>query len=118
MSAQFYKDDQVALVRVCEGGGNILALASHTSFPFVAMPALPQGTALLSWTAGLVRSGELPLHPLLAERSREFAGMEAAKLALSQSRGMASISTRNRRILLLDLEDDGNEEDNDPMEEQ
>ena len=101
-----------------------------------------QGTALLSWAAGLVRSGALPLNPPAAQRSRAFPGMEAAKLALSQSRGMASIATRNRRILsiaqhsirvapgltrvlcsamrrilLLDLEEDGGDDDgNDPME--
>jgi len=117
LSAQFYKNEQIALMYACKGGGNVLALASHANFPFAAMPAVPQGTALLDWTAGLVRSGELSLHPLLAERSRQFAGMDAAMLALSQNRGMASIATRNRRVLLLDLEEDGNEDDNDdPME--
>ena len=37
-------------------------------------------------------------------RRRTFGGVQAQQLALSHARGMASIATKGRRIVLLDLE--------------
>ena len=52
-----------------------------------------------------------------AERSRTFPRVGVATLALSHARGMASVATKGRRIVLLDVEEGEGEEDDGGEEE-
>ena len=44
-------------------------------------------------------------------RARTFRRAEPSHLALSHARGMASLVTKGRRVVLLDLEEDADEDD-------
>ena len=82
--------------------------------------------SLHSRLLAMLEDGELPIVPLggdtdddgVAERSRTFARTEALSMALSHARGMASIVTRGRRIVLLDLEEEEGEEEGEEAEEE
>ncbi len=73
----------------------------------------------------MLQMGVLPLQSLgsgeggdVAERARTFARIEGAQLALSHARGMASVLAKGRRVVLLDLEEEGDGDDDDGAEDE
>lgn len=141
LSARFYKETHLALLH--GGGGSAttnkpsttLSLRSYEELNFAPLRALGGGgsaggggavASLHSRLLAMLEDGELPIVPLggdtdddgVAERSRTFARTEALSMALSHARGMASIVTRGRRIVLLDLEEEEGEEEGEEAEEE
>ena len=95
--------------------------ASCSSRSVAAAPVASLHARLLQ----VLVAGRLQVHPLgsgedgsCATRSRTFERIDAALLALSHSRGMASITTAGRRLLLLDVEDEGDGEVDDVVGEE
>jgi len=119
LHATFYKHDHLALVlRASAQSGTTFALRSLAGIEFVPLCGakftddVGAAPSLLTRLERMLHDGGVYVQPLGVEsgecafRSRTFGRTEAQQIALSHTRGMASIVTKARRVLLLDLEED------------
>ena len=128
--ASFYKEGHLALLHTKEESATTLALRSHAELPFTPLRAAEGGGGgggggdLHARVLAMMGTGELPLQPLGGEGGEcapraHLPRAQATQLALSHSRGMASMLAKGRRVVLLDLEEDeGEEEDEEEGEEE
>lgn len=126
LHAAFYKHDHLALLHAAPQGGTTLALCSTSAIEYAPMWPVETGgigngngavASVLARLLRMLQDGGVQLQQLgegagdCAERSRTFGRVEAQQLALSHARGMASIVTKARRVVLLDLEEEADDED-------
>ena len=128
LRAAFYKSDHLALVHKGRGGsGTTIALREHASLeytPLIAAEMLPSDgsgsvACLHARLLHMLASNMIRIQPLgsdenlgaCASRSRNLSRVDAHKLALSHERGMASLVSKGRRVVLLDLEEEGGEDE-------